>query len=214
MKANQRSRKDHNDKAEVGIGTMIVFIAAVIVAAIAAAVLVNTAGNLQRKSQETGDETTDEVSGNIFVRDTIGHVWTITGQDRVDEVNLTIALAPGGEPIDLTTMTLRWKDNETLQDLQYDADGDGSATAEGDCESFSDGFCVLNVKEADGDGADQVLEPGDRVHIHVGLDGSVTTEPLEPRSEVDLRFIPETGSPTQTGFDVPASFGGETFVVL
>lgn len=72
MKANRNARNESEDRAEVGIGTMIVFIAAVIVAAIAAAVLVNTAGNLQRKAQETGDETTQEVSGNLFMRDIIG----------------------------------------------------------------------------------------------------------------------------------------------
>ncbi len=212
MKANRTIRNTHNDKGEVGIGTMIVFIAAVIVAAIAAAVLVNTAGNLQRKAAETGGETTDEVSGNIFVRDVVGHVWEISSEDRVDRVNITISLAPGANSLDLTTMVVRWQDGTTLDDLLYDEDEDSNA-GDGDCTTLAHGFCVNVIKEAKGDD-DTVLESGDRVQIQIGLDNSGTAEPLETRSSVDLLFIPEVGTPIHTGWETPASYDGETFVVL
>jgi flagellin FlaB len=95
------------DRGQVGIGTLIVFIAMVLVAAIAAGVLINTAGLLQSQAQQTGEETTAEVSNVVQIGEVIG-VDTQDGGDsgnddgKIDLVNLSVRLASGSDPVNLS----------------------------------------------------------------------------------------------------------------
>ena len=51
-------------KAEMGVGTLIIFIALLLVAAVAAGVLIQTAGSLQEKALSTGTQAKSQISTN------------------------------------------------------------------------------------------------------------------------------------------------------
>jgi len=72
-------------KGEMGIGTMNLFIAMVLVAAVAAALLISTAGNLNQQAQETGTLTRQDVSSGFSVVECWGSVGTYATDDLVDE---------------------------------------------------------------------------------------------------------------------------------
>ena len=93
-----------NEDADVGIGTLIIFIAMVLVAAVAAAVLIQTSGVLQQKAQQTGKEATAEVSSNLKVVSVVGHVTGVA----IDIMNLSIEVSAGGNPIDTTTLKVKY----------------------------------------------------------------------------------------------------------
>ena len=100
---------DDNDRGQVGIGTLIVFIAMVLVAAIAAGVLINTAGFLQSQAEATGQESTDLVSERIDVTSTVGIVNETNGSSSGDlqEIRVGVAGAAGSNQIDLSSATIQ-----------------------------------------------------------------------------------------------------------
>jgi len=100
---------NNDDRGQVGIGTLIVFIAMVLVAAIAAGVLINTAGFLQSQAEATGQESTDLVSERIDVTSSVGIVADPNGASNgeLQEIRVGVSGAPGADQIDLSDTTIQ-----------------------------------------------------------------------------------------------------------
>ncbi|NHN59022.1 MULTISPECIES: archaellin/type IV pilin N-terminal domain-containing protein [Halorussus] len=108
------------DRGQVGIGTLIVFIAMVLVAAIAAGVLINTAGFLQTKAEQTGEESTASVTNRVNVVSSVG----VVGNDEtIHLVNLTVMKNSGSGDINLSTATVEWLGPHSGRILQNNTDG-------------------------------------------------------------------------------------------
>ena len=88
-----------NEYADVGIGTLIIFIAMVLVAAVAAAVLIQTSGVLQQKATTVGKEATGEISSNLKI---VSIIATVAPADEdATDLAFSIEVSAGGNPIDI-----------------------------------------------------------------------------------------------------------------
>jgi flagellin FlaB len=105
---NKRKRESLNIKEDkyaiVGIGTLIIFIAMVLVAAIAASILIQTAETLQQRAYSVGKQTIREVSSGMKIIDLTGY----TNNDRtvLEYLAITVKLRAGSYDIDLTETLL------------------------------------------------------------------------------------------------------------
>jgi flagellin-like protein len=95
-------------KAAQGIGTLIIFIALILVAAVAAGVLIQTASALQSKSLDVGRQSQEKITTDldvvqVFADDTSD--GTIDGS--ADNITLVVRLGSGSSPIKLGDLIVK-----------------------------------------------------------------------------------------------------------
>lgn len=194
-------RTSKDERAEVGVGTLIVFIAMVLVAAVAAAVIVNVTGGLQGRALSTGNLATQEVSSNLKVLNVFGDRPDATSD--IDDLTINVGLSAGSLPVDLEPLILRYSDGtNTVVNYVWEA-YDGTPSTD----------LVFQANWVRGAGTGlagaSAMETGDLVEIHFTLANA-----LAERSTVSVSLVPEIGTATIADFETPASYGTDTLVTL
>jgi len=107
---------NEDDEAAVGIGTLIVFIAMILVAAVAASVIIQTAENLQQRAYAVGKQTIRDVSSGLHVIETTG--YTDVNKTKIQYLAIAISPRAGSLDIDLNRTLLYLKlDNFSVLSL-------------------------------------------------------------------------------------------------
>jgi flagellin FlaB len=193
----------------VGIGTLIIFIAMVLVAAVAAAVLINTSGILQQKAMQTGKETISQVSSNIMVTSIVGER---SSSSALNFTNIKITITPnaGAGKIDLSQMVIKISNGTRMVDnLVYGTTANGAS------------FTVTELRDADDSFSTTtpVINAGDLVYITIKVDPTLDTVnstaiDFPVRQPMHLELIPEVGVSVTIDLTTPASYGVDTMINL
>ncbi len=208
-------------KGVVGIGTLIVFIAMVLVAAVAASVLIQTSSYLQQKAMLTGKTTTEEISSGINILAVLGAVE----EGKIAKLAIMITLHAGSSPIDLKTVKLSLSNGTILSELTYtpkcfnntivyyDIFSDntnvwpGYGSNASSCANASyTNFGVLVLQDMDGSLSNEtpVINRGDKAILTInakGLFGGIVA-----RARVTGFIRPEFGAPGVIDFIAPPLF--------
>ena len=197
-------------RGQVGIGTLIVFIAMVLVAAIAAGVLINTAGLLQAQAQQTGEETTAEVSNVIQVGEVVGQAPA--DQANITELNLTVRLASGSDPINISKASYTVSTNGNATVVSGDPQGGSEVVTR---LVGKQGTVEGEIRDDSSNNDDMILsEQQDLVIVAMNLSKDNGLEPLEDNGELQIVAQAPAGGNTYKSVTAPRRIKkGESYIL-
>ncbi|WP_226039375.1 archaellin/type IV pilin N-terminal domain-containing protein [Natrinema sp. DC36] len=196
---------DNDDRGQVGIGTLIVFIAMVLVAAIAAGVLINTAGVLQSQASNTGSETQQEVANQIDVVHAVGNV---SANDAVDHLNLTIKKSAGSDAIDITSMTVQYTSDDTDVALTYNQT-DTTASEKVLDSADAGNFTTSKINGYDDE---SLTNTEHRIRLTIDTADIEGGDGLDGGDSATLKLIDQSGAQYTYGVSIPNTFGDKEVV--
>ncbi|MCB9358848.1 hypothetical protein H6503_02870 [Candidatus Woesearchaeota archaeon] len=183
-------------KGEMGMGTLIIFIAMILVAAVAAGVLISTTGTLQNKALSTGKATSAEVGTSMNVV----KLYAEDGTDQqLEEFTGILKLNAGSEPIRFSDVLLTVNLINTSADYTYDSAiqcsngttwNSSNTTAGGD---FGVEYSINGTNHQDG-----YLTKGDVAKICFESPRNISES-----ENVVFTFVPKVGSVRLIEADMP-----------
>ncbi len=204
----KRMRKD--DIGAIGIGTLIIFIALILVAAIAAAVIIRTAEDLEEDAQRQGEGAREDVSGGLQMETIEGNV----AAGSINQLRIYVTLYGGSADLDTTGIVVHMvvipQTGAATSDDYFHEFGVGGAGATGpfDVVEISD----PNNAYTDAAAGPHVIDQDALLRFDIDAASSLT---IAPNSDVHISLIQAPGGPTMTAkFSTPATYPTSGYVNL
>lgn len=174
-------------KGAQGIGTLIIFIALILVASVAAGVLISTVSNLQGKAETTGSEVEQRLATGFTVIQ-VGATDTSNGEISADNdtFELRVQLSQGSDPVKLEDVTMSLVTQEGSYSYTYDNNNSSNST-----------FTASAVR---GNISDEYVNTNDVVTLEL-----VSADTIDESENFEITLFPGAGSAQRVALVTPPS---------
>ena len=195
MKMRTSWKKDK--RAEMGVGTMIIFIAMVLVAAVAASVLISTANKVREQAQNTGDQAINNVASGFVVQDVTGQVNV--ARSAIKNLTVQVRLQAGSPAVNMDKVTVQFISGSTNNMMQMNSTGAPTST-----RYVANQTLAKVVGGTTWGSNNYVVQQGDLITISICNDGHSLG--LGFTQSATIKIVPAYGSPTTINFVTPSYY--------
>lgn len=194
--------------AAIGIGSLIIFIAMILVAGIAASVIIQTMNSLEQQAFLTGQETLKDVSSGVKVT----HVSGYYNGSTITQLAIYLTTTAGSDDIDLTYAYISLSDTAKEVILNYSTSSFSSSVSSGLFGTLNSSlltattYGIMVIRDIDDSCSSTapIINSDDLVVLLVNTTQCFTG--IGTRTEVFGNVVPEQGISGVISFTTPSVY--------
>jgi flagellin FlaB len=195
-------------KGAIGIGTLIIFIAMIMVAGIAASVIIQTMNTLEQQALNTGTQTLRDVSSGLRV----SHVNGYCNGTKITQLAIFIRTTAGSDEIDFNNTFIRLSDTNNEVILNYTSSVFNNAVTNGLFGTLNSSFLtsttygIMVVTDVDGSctSTSPIINEDDMVVLIVNTTQCFSG--VSSRTKVFGNVVPQYGISGVISFTTPSVY--------
>jgi flagellin FlaB len=174
--------------AQIGVGTLLIFLSMVLVSAVVAGVVIRTSSTVKNAAVTAWADAQEEVVTSLRVTEVVGYS---SDMENITAIGLRVNLAPGSGNIRYDDILLAYHSGDTYISgiLHRLAPRAGV-----------NNFTVTFIRNKT---SDYVLERGELAQLWLDLDANPNLEPLPPGREFSITLLPVGGQSIEVNKHVP-----------
>lgn len=205
------ARGPRGKKGEIGISTLIIFIALILVAAIAASVIISTTFSLRDQAIATAQSAQKEVSGPLKILNFYGN-RTAVSNAGIQFLVFHVSVFSAADGINMTNMRINYIDSQVSVIFTMNP----CSTAGNPATGFN--YNATEVPVASGNGWDPTvnlcfLDRDNILEIWIPVT-SANAAGLLPGVETTIAFLPGSGPAVTKTFTTPSSYDANVIIPL
>lgn len=196
------------DSASIGIGSLIIFIAMILVAGIAASVLIQTMNSLEQQALKTGQDTMKDVSSGVKVTQISGYY----NGSKITQIAIYIRTTAGSDNIDLDETYISISDTIKEVILNYtnsvfsNSVSDGLFSTLNSSDLSATTYGIMTVRDFDGSctSTNPIINSDDLVILLINT--TYCFSGIDTRTNIFGHIVPEQGINGVISFTTPSAF--------